>query len=110
MTNVMESIDPRGADDPSALEISWSRAPDVIDAEIDSEIVLMSVDSGKYLFLNTTATVIWRALGTPSTLAGLRDSLGACYDVDASVCAREIQILLERLESKNMVQRHSTGH
>ena len=82
----------------------WSRCRDVVDAEVQNETVLMSVRTGRYIFMNSTASAIWRALERPGTIQTVSAAMIERFDVDDDECRRQVRELLQRLESAQMVE------
>ena len=76
-------------------EKKYMRRPDVISADMDGEVVMMDIVSGKYYNLGTTGGVIWGLLETPKTLSGIVEDLMAQYDVDRKTCESQVEAFLE---------------
>src|SRR5207237_792172 len=57
-----------------------SRSPSVLAAEVDGEIVMMSIEEGRYFGLDDIASDIWKRIEQPCSFAGLIDRLAADYD------------------------------
>ncbi|MDO4803610.1 MAG: lasso peptide biosynthesis PqqD family chaperone [Lachnospiraceae bacterium] len=76
-------------------EKKYKRRPDVISADMDGEVVMMDIMSGKYYNLGTTGGAIWGLLETPKTIDELVDELTSKYDVDRETCAGQVGAFLE---------------
>src|SRR5437764_8396562 len=81
-----------------------SRSPGVLAAEVDGEIVMMSIEQGRYFGLDDIASDIWRRLETPMTFAALVDSLAADYDADRETIAGDVRVLLEKMAAQDAVR------
>ena len=56
-----------------------ARAPDILPAEIDGELLLMSIEEGRYVGLAGTARQIWDLIEPPCTFGALCDGLRERY-------------------------------
>ena len=79
------------------------RTASVLTAEIDKQIVMMDVESGRYLGLDDIGSVIWQRLETPRTFGELIDGLVADYDADRSVIADDVRKLLLDMAAHDVV-------
>ncbi len=80
------------------------RKSDLLTAEVNGEIVLMSVQDGLYFGLNAIGSDIWRRLETPVQVAALCAALTADYQGQASVIERDVLDLLETLATKHLIE------
>jgi len=78
---------------PETLDLTSKiqRSTDVLVTELDDEIVVMHVSSGKIIGMADTSRRIWDALEIPMSLNELTDQLVKEYQVDPEVCALETQ-------------------
>ncbi len=81
-----------------------SRSPSVLAAEVDSEIVMMSIEKGCYFGLDDIASDIWRRIEPACSFAALVDSLAADYDSDRETIARDVRTLLEGMAAQDAVR------
>jgi hypothetical protein len=79
------------------------RAP-LLEAEVDGEIVGLSVDTGTCYGFNGTATRIWSLIETPKRLSEIRDALLTEFEVDAATCEKEVAELVRELEADGLVE------
>ena len=79
------------------------RTASVLTAEIDKQIVMMDVESGRYLGLDDIGSVIWQRLETPRTFGDLIDGLTADYDADRSIIADDVRKLLLDMAAHDVV-------
>lgn len=79
------------------------RTASVLTAEIDKQIVMMDVESGRYLGLDDIGSVIWQRLETPRTFGELIDGLVADYDADRSVIVDDVRKLLLDMAAHDVV-------
>src|SRR4029077_5488291 len=74
-----------------------SRSPSVLTAEVDGEIVMMSIEQGRYFGLDDIGSDIWKRLDTPCSFAELIDRLASDYDADQATIAADVRDLLSRM-------------
>jgi hypothetical protein len=79
------------------------RTASVLTAEVDKQIVMMDVESGRYLGLDDIGSVIWQRLETPRSFGELIDGLVADYDADRSVIADDVRTLLLDMAAHDVV-------
>jgi hypothetical protein len=79
------------------------RSDDVIDAEIDNEIVVLSIAQGTCYGLNRVGSRIWNLLTKPSRIGDLCTTLLSEYEIDASECERQVLDLLEELRAEGLI-------
>ena len=75
----------------------------VIEAEIDDEIVALSIEHGTCYGMNRTGAHIWKLLAQPTRIHDLCATMLAAYCVDADVCERQVLDLLEELRTEGLV-------
>jgi hypothetical protein len=80
------------------------RNPDLFAADMDGELVMMSVARGEYFGLGGIAPRLWALLETPRTLAALRGIVLAEFDVDEPTCRRDIADFVANLQSRDLVR------
>ncbi|HVC57501.1 MAG TPA: PqqD family peptide modification chaperone [Stellaceae bacterium] len=81
-----------------------SRSPSVLAAEVDGEVVMMSIEKGRYFGLDDIGSDIWKRIETPCSFAELIDRLVADYDSDRATIAEDARALLERMAAQDAVR------
>src|SRR5262249_10100541 len=81
-----------------------SRSPSVLTAEVDGEIVMMSIEQGRYFGLDDIGSDIWKRLEQPCSFATLIDRLVADYDADRATIATDVEALLGRMAAQDVVR------
>jgi coenzyme PQQ synthesis protein D (PqqD) len=81
-----------------------SRSAELLSAQIDAEKVLMSIESGTYYFLDDIGSVIWDLLHTPTSVGELCGRLVLEYEVEDSVCQRDVLAFLQRMRDHALIQ------
>ena len=74
-----------------------------IEAEIDNEIVALSIEQGTCYGMNRVGSHIWNLLAEPIRICDLSAALLAAYTVDPDVCERQVLDLLEELRAEGLV-------
>jgi len=86
--------------DPGAL---LTRSPDIVASEVDGELVLVSVQDGKYYGLDPVGSEIWRQLEQPRTVTALTAALQQHFDGDAATIERETVAFIDQLAAQALV-------
>jgi hypothetical protein len=81
-----------------------SRSPSVLTAEVDGEVVMMSIEQGRYFGLDDIGSDIWKRLDTPCSFAELIDRLASDYDADQATIAADVCDLLSRMAEQDVVR------
>jgi hypothetical protein len=81
-----------------------SRSPAVLTAEVDGEVVMMSIEQGQYFGLDDIGSDIWKRLDPPCAFADLVDRLAADYDADRASIAADVRALLETMAERDVVR------
>jgi hypothetical protein len=81
-----------------------ARSPGLLGATLGSEIVTMSVLSGRYFGLNDTARRIWELLESPRRSDDIIGTLDAEFDIDRATLERDTLAFLDRLCTEGLVQ------
>ena len=74
-----------------------------IEAEIDDEIVALSIERGTCYGMNRVASRIWSLLAKPIRISDLCATLVASYRVDPDVCKRQVLDVLEELRAEGLI-------
>jgi len=71
--------------------------------EIDNELVLMSIETGKYYSLNTVGLRVWELLKNPMLVSELLNRLQEEFNVEKEQCETEVISLLQKMLANNLV-------
>ncbi len=80
------------------------RHPDLVFAEMDGDVVMLSPDQADYLGLNEAASAIWNFLGEPRTVEAILAELLERFDVPADQCRREVFPFLNDLVQRSVIR------
>jgi len=81
-----------------------SRCDGILHAEIDQEIVALSIAKGTCYGLNAVGSRVWRLLAHPIQVSTLCEILTSEYAVEPSVCECQVLELLEDLLAEGMIK------
>lgn len=73
-------------------------------SEIDSEAVILDVNSGTYFGLNEVSNRIWQLLQTPVSQASLIEQILAEYDVSQEQVEQDVLALLQEMSHAGLVE------
>jgi hypothetical protein len=73
------------------------------EADIDDEVILMRLDNGELLSLADTAAAAWRLIDGARDRDALVTALGAEFDADEQLIARDVGELLHQLKEAGLV-------
>jgi len=81
-------------------------SPAQVSCDLGGEAAILNLDTGAYYGLDPVGARIWSFLATPTTIARLRDSILAEYDVDAARCEQDLVHLVQTLHAHGLVTVH----
>ena len=87
--------------DPSAPLV---RSSDIIASEVDGELVLISIQDGKYFGLDPVGSEIWRLLEEPRSTAALVEALKGQFEGDAAEIEGDALAFIEELASHALLR------
>lgn len=80
------------------------RQPGVRTVVVDDDVIVTNFVLCKCFFLNSTASTVWGAIETPSTIDGICAALRERYAVSADNCRHEVEALMERWTRLGLVR------
>jgi hypothetical protein len=86
------------------LDCIVQRDPNVIAAEADQDLVMVSIANGAYYGVSDVARDIWVAIEHPKRISDLIDDLTASYNIDRSSCEEQTLSFLEDLLTERLLQ------
>jgi hypothetical protein len=81
-----------------------SRSPSVLTAEVDGEVVMMSIEQGRYFGLDDIGSDIWKRLEPPCSFADLIERLAADYEADRATIAADVRAMLASMAKQDVVR------
>lgn len=79
------------------------RNPDLVAAEMDGDIVMMSVETGSYFGLTGIAPQIWEALEAPQTFDDLLSKMLSLYEVEEEVLRADLTTFVADMQKNGLV-------
>jgi hypothetical protein len=80
------------------------RDPDVIAAEADQDLIMVSVATGHYYGVSDVAREVWNAIERPQRVADLLDDLASSYGMDRGLCQVQTLSFLEDLLAEGLLR------
>ena len=80
------------------------RCEQLVGSQVENELVMIDIESGRYYGLNPVATHIWEQLLSPVRIADLCTDLIERYAVDSALCERDVLNLLLQMNANSMVR------
>lgn len=87
-----------------------TRNNDVLTTDLDGEIGMIHIETGKYYSLQHVSTSIWNLIDTPIRVSQIVDKLMDEYEVDEDTCATQTLQLLNTLIDLNLVHLITPGN
>lgn len=81
-----------------------SRHPNHLGTDVAGQTVLMNVEKGKYVGLDSIGTAIWTRLERSVTLDGLCQELLTAYDAPPDVLRRDVETFVKKMHDLGLVE------
>ena len=83
--------------------MKYTRNPDLIETDMDNDIVMMSIESGKYFGLSGLAKHIWLELKQPKSQAELVTCLINIYAVEEKKLNDDLEVFFKELTKNKII-------
>ena len=80
------------------------RDPEIIAAEADQDLVMVSIATGFYYGVSDVAREIWDAIEQPKRVSDLVDELKAGYSVNPALCEEQTLSFLKALLDEGLLK------
>ena len=80
-----------------------TRKPDLLDADMDGETVMMSIERGEYYGIGGVGSRVWELLAQPTSVAEITQIICSEYEVDETTCRADMQKFIEELLQNGLV-------
>lgn len=87
-----------------ALQSVIIRKKEIVAADMDGEMVLMSIENGKYYNLGKTGGVIWGLLEKAMSVDVIVEVLMERYDVTRQQCEEDVQSFLSDINKEGLLE------
>lgn len=85
------------------LETTLGRSESLLYSEVDGDVTIMSVETGKYYSLTSSAARIWTLFEQPTSAARVCDRLITEYRVEHDRCERDVLQLLRKMADEGVL-------
>lgn len=75
----------------------WQRDDAWVGSLIEDNMVMVNIETGKYVTLNASANAVWQALEQPRSHDDLVQDLVASFAVDETTCSAAVSDLLDKM-------------
>jgi Coenzyme PQQ synthesis protein D (PqqD) len=75
----------------------WQRDDNWVGSLIEDSLVMVNIDTGKYVTLNSSANAVWQALEQPRTQSDIVNELVGVFDVDEETCSQSVTGVLQQM-------------
>jgi len=86
------------------LKSTVKRSTEPLQAGLDDEVVMMSVEKGSYYGLDPVGARIWEILESPKQVSDVVADLLEAYEVEKEVCERETVAFLQSLIDEDLAE------
>ena len=86
----------------SSIVVAASDA--LVEAEVDQEVLALSIERGACYGMNVVASRIWKLLAKPIRVSDICAGLVATHRVDPEVCERQVLELLNELRIEGLIR------
>jgi hypothetical protein len=80
----------------------WQRDDNWVGSLIEDSLVMVNIDTGKYVTLNSSANAVWQALEQPRSQADIVSTLVDNFDVDEATCSQSVTRVLEQMRELHL--------
>ena len=77
---------------------------EILSAEVENEVVLMSIDKGTYYGLNPVGARVWSLLGKPVPVHEMCEKIVEEFEVTLEQCQEEVLGLLKDLQEQGLIR------
>ena len=79
------------------------RNPEQLASELDGEVVLLSVENGRYYKIDEIGSEVWNRIEQPTNIAEVCKQLMDEFDVTEAECQKDVLAFLEKLKEDNLI-------
>jgi len=80
-----------------------SQAANVAAADMDGEVVMLRLETGKYYGLGSVGSRIWKLIAQPCRIAEVIDKLAVEYEVTRTTCVIDTIKFLRHLAAEGLI-------
>ncbi len=75
-----------------------------VSALLGDEVVILELATGQYYGLEGIGPAVWKLIQQPARVRDVRDEIVRSFEVDESVCERDLLSLLEDMISRQILE------
>lgn len=83
-------------------ENKWQRDDNWVGSQIDDNFVMVNIETGKYVALNSSASAVWEALESPHAKDEIVAALLGKFAVDEESCRRSVERVLDQMREMQL--------
>ncbi len=80
------------------------RSPSLVSANVNDDLVILSIDRGKYYGTQVVGKRVWALLEQPMSVSDINEQLLQQFDVDRQTCEREVRAFVEQMLAEGLVE------
>lgn len=84
----------------------WQRDDNWVGSEIEDSFVMVNIDTGMYVRLNRSTSVIWNAIEHPRSTEQIVTELQARFAVEPEQCRSAVERTLEKMRGLQLAAPH----
>ena len=85
------------------LDSVVTRCDEIVAGVVDADLIMMSIEYGKYYQLNPSAGQVWSLLEQPRTVTEICEMLSKDFKVTPEACEKDVLHFLDELVSRKIV-------
>lgn len=85
------------------LDSVVTRSAEIVSGIVDTDMMMMSIESGKYYHLNISAGRIWDMLESPRKVSEICKILSKEFKVTSDTCQKDVIHFLDELTVRKVV-------
>ena len=87
------------------LDSVITKQVELLSSEIDGEVVMMNIETGKYIGMNAVGSEIWKMIeAEPISIQSICTNLTQLFNVEKKVCEQEALAFCSQLLKENLIQ------
>ena len=83
--------------------MKYKQNNNTISANLDNEIILLNLLTGKYILLNNSGMEIWKLLKKPLTIKNIHEELSKKFSFKDNDVEKDIQKFLENAKKESLI-------
>ncbi len=85
------------------LETKIQLDPELLYSKIGDEIVLLTIESGKYFKVDAIGSRIWEIIKEPISIEKVLAQLVGEYEVSLAECEKDVMSFIDKLKEDNLI-------